>query len=232
MTRAALLFDVDGTLADTLGAGKAALSAAMDEVYGETGPVETYDFHGRTDPEIVRGLLRSAGWPDADIQLGLEDLWPDYLERLRGELEARAGRARPLAGVPALLARLALDERFACGLVTGNLEEGARLKLAAIGCAEPFSFGAFGSDAEERDVLPAVALARAARRFGRPFAARDAVVIGDTPADIRCGRAAGARVLAVATGRHGADELAAHRPDAVFADLSDADRVLEFFLDE
>lgn len=231
MNRAALLFDVDGTLADTLGAGKAALAAAMTEVCGETGPVESYDFHGRTDPEIVRGLLRAAGWPDAEIDSTFERLWPTYLGRLRDELAARAGRARALEGVPGLLERLAGDERFACGLVTGNVEQGARLKLTAIGCAERFTFGAYGSDAEERDRLPAVALARAAERYGTPFAASRSVVIGDTPADIRCARAAGARVLAVATGRHRPEELAACKPDAVFADLGDADRVMEFLLD-
>ncbi|MGD8494704.1 MAG: HAD hydrolase-like protein [Gemmatimonadales bacterium] len=231
MNRAALLFDVDGTLADTLGAGKAALAAAMTEVCGETGPVEHYDFHGRTDPEIVRGLLRAAGWPDAEIDPTFAELWPAYLGRLRDELAARAGRARALAGVPALLDRLAGDERFACGLVTGNVEQGARLKLTAIGCADRFTFGAYGSDAEERDLLPAVALARAAERYGTPFDAGRSVVIGDTPADIRCARAAGTRVLAVATGRHRAEELAACGPDAVFADLGDADRVVEFLLD-
>ena len=231
MSRAALLFDVDGTLADTLGAGKAALSAAMTEVCGETGPVDDFDFHGRTDPEIVRGLLRSAGWADDDVDGTLPALWPAYLARLQTELDARAGRSRALDGVPVLLARVAADDRFACGLVTGNLEAGARLKLTAIGCAEWFGFGGYGSDAEERDLLPAVALARAAERFGSPFAPERSVVIGDTPADIRCARAAGARVLAVATGRHGADELAAHQPDAVFENLGDADRVLEFFLD-
>lgn len=226
----ALLFDVDGTLADTLGAGKAALARAMSEVYGEAGPVDEFDFHGRTDPEIVRGLLRAAGRPDPEIDGGFEELWPRYLERLRAELDRRAGRALPHTGVLDLLDRLAGDGRFACGLVTGNIEEGARLKLGAVGCGGRFDFGAYGSDAEERDRLPAVALARARRRFGRAFEARRAIVIGDTPADIRCARAAGARVLAVATGRHTSAELAAHRPDLVLEDLADARRVLEFFL--
>ncbi|MFW6039597.1 MAG: HAD family hydrolase [Gemmatimonadota bacterium] len=228
---AALLFDVDGTLADTLGAGRAALASAMTEVYGETGPVEIYDFHGRTDPEIVRGLLRAAGRSDADVDRGLGALWPRYLERLSAELAARNGRAVALAGVVSLLDRLAADDRFACGLVTGNLERGARLKLAAVGCAGRFDFGAYGSDAEERDALPAVALARAERRYGRAFDPRRSVVIGDTPADIRCARAAGTRVLAVATGRHSEWELAEHDPDAVFPDLADTRRVVEFFLD-
>lgn len=229
--RAALLFDVDGTLADTLGAGKAALAAAMSAVYGETGPVDAFDFHGRTDPEIVRGLLRAAGRSDGDVDGGFGELWPRYLARLSAELAERDGRVAALTGVLALLDRLADDDRFACGLVTGNLEQGARLKLAAVGCADRFGFGAYGSDAEERDALPAVALARAERRYGRPFEPARAVVIGDTPADIRCARAAGTRVLAVATGRHSERELADHRPDAVFADLSETERVVEFFLD-
>jgi phosphoglycolate phosphatase-like HAD superfamily hydrolase len=228
---AALLFDVDGTLADTLGAGKAALAAAMSAVYGETGPVDGFDFHGRTDPEIVRSLLRAAGRPDADIDDGLGELWPRYLERLNAELDALNGRVVALAGVLTLLDRLADDVRFACGLVTGNLEEGARLKLAAIGCAGRFDFGGYGSDAEERDALPGVALARAERRYGRTFDPHRSVVIGDTPADIRCARATGTRVLAVATGRHSERELADHHPDAVFPDLSDTERVVEFFLD-
>ncbi|TFG64163.1 MAG: hydrolase, partial [Gemmatimonadales bacterium] len=115
--------------------------------------------------------------------------------------------------------------------VTGNLEEGARLKLTAAGCANRFAFGGFGSDAELREDLPPVALARAAAQFGRAFPAKEAVVIGDTPQDIRCARATGARVLAVATGRHSLVELSAHKPDAVMPDLSDIDQVMEFFLD-
>ncbi|MGI9038729.1 MAG: HAD family hydrolase [Gemmatimonadota bacterium] len=231
MNRVALLFDFDGTLADTLGAGKAALSAAMSEVYDETGPVDDFDFHGRTDPEIVRGLLRHSGRSDRDIDDGFAALWPAYLRRLASELESLAGRATTLGGVRRLLARLAGDDRFACGLVTGNLKEGARLKLAAVGCDGHFGFGAYGSDAEARDELPPVALSRAAERFGREFRAREAVVIGDTPADIRCARASGVRVLAVATGRHSVAELEAHRPDAVLEDLTDADRVVAFFLE-
>lgn len=227
----ALLFDLDGTLADTAGAGKAALGPAMLEVYGETGPIDSFNFHGRTDPEIVRGLLTAAGQSDAEVDSGLDDLWPVYLSRLADELKLLTDEAVPLNGVPELLDVLAADDRFACGLVTGNLEEGARLKLAAVGCTDRFSFGGYGSDAEERDALPPVALARAAERFGRPFDPSAAVVIGDTPADIRCGRASGSRVLAVATGRHSEADLAAYHPDAVMADLSDPGRVMEFLVD-
>jgi len=228
----ALLFDIDGTLTDTAGAGKAALGPAMIDVYGETGPIETFDFHGRTDPEIVRGLLTAVGWEDSAMDAGLPALWPIYLSRLADALDEIGNRARPLAGVLDLLDRLATDTRFACGLVTGNLEEGARLKLQAAGCAGRFEFGGFGSDAEHRADLPPVALARASARFGRTFGADEAVVIGDTPADIECARASGARVLAVATGRHSVSELAAHAPDAVIPDLTEADQVMEFLLND
>lgn len=229
--RIALLFDVDGTLADTMGAGKAALTDAMTAVYGETGPVDSFQFHGRTDPEIVRGLLSAVGWADEAIVRGFGDLWPQYLERLGRELDRLDGRATPLPGVSELLARIALDGRFACGLVTGNLEDGARLKLAAAGIEERFTFGGYGSDAEARDELPGVALGRAADVHGLRFDPARAIVIGDTPADIRCARAGGTRVLAVATGRHSAAELASCGPDAVLPDLVDTERTLEFFLD-
>lgn len=225
---AALLFDIDGTLTDSAGAGKAALGPAMLEVFGETGPIQTLDFHGKTDPEIVRGLLTAAGWKDADVDDGLENLWPVYLERLAHALDELGDRAMPLAGVVELLDRLAPDERFVCGLVTGNLEEGARLKLTAAGCADRFAFGGFGSDAELRADLPPLALARAAIQFGRTFPAQEAVVIGDTPQDIMCARASGARVLAVATGRHSMAELSAHQPDTVMPDLTNSDQVMEF----
>jgi len=226
---AALLFDVDGTLTDSAGAGKAALGPAMLEVYGETGPIQTFDFHGKTDPEIVRGLLTAAGRTDLEVDAGLELLWPLYLERLTSALNELGDRATPLAGVLQLLDQLAGDERFACGLVTGNLEEGARLKLTAAGCADRFAFGGFGSDAELRAALPPVALARAGEQFGRTFRAHEAVVIGDTPQDIHCARANGARVLAVATGRHTINELSALEPDSVLPDLTDTRLVMDFF---
>ena len=227
----ALLFDVDGTLADTMGAGKAALTHALIEVYGEPGPVDSYHFHGRTDPEIVRGLLTAAGRDNVTIDRGFRELWPLYLQRLEIELAGLNGRATPLPGVARLLKRVMADDRFACGLVTGNLEIGARLKLAAVGIDDRFAFGGYGSDAEARDELPGVALRRAETVYGRRFDPACAVVIGDTPADIRCARSGGARVLAVATGRHSSSELASCGPDEVLPDLTDTTRALEFFLD-
>lgn len=219
--RRLVLFDVDGTLVDVGGAGRAALRRAMVRVFGDAGPIDTAEFHGRTDPSIVRGLLQALGKEDAWIDARMPTLWGPYLECLAEELAARNGRARPCAGVPALLERLAGDEGVTLGLVTGNLEEGARRKLAAAGVSAPFAVGGYGSDAERREELPPVALRRAAER-GLVFEEREVWVVGDTPEDVRCGRASGLRTLGVATGRHDVATLREHGADAVFLDFSDA----------
>ncbi len=223
----ALLFDIDGTLVDTLGAGRAALTEAMVRVYGETGPIERFDFHGRTDPSIVRELLRATGRTDPWIEARFPTLWRTYYAALDRELADRNGRVTLFAGVADLLSRLADDRRFLVGLVTGNMEQGAWRKLRAGGIEEAFGFGAFGSDSERRADLPPIALGRASDAYLTPLRLDEAVVIGDTPEDIRCARANGARVLAVATGRHGPAELRALRPDAVLEDLSDTEAVME-----
>ena len=227
-----LLFDIDGTLVNTLGAGKAALEAALLQVYGEAGPIDGFDFHGQTDPAIVRGLLRQAGWADDRIEDGFPAVWAAYGSELDRELASRGDRVHTYPGVDELLADLEGDRRFAAGLVTGNLEAGARRKLAATGLGECFRFGAFGSDSERREDLPPIARERATVEYGREFRMDDAVVVGDTPDDIRCARANGARVLAVATGRHSTAELQEHAPDAVLEDLVDTSAVVRMLADE
>lgn len=227
-----VLFDIDGTLVNSLGAGKAALELAMLAVYGETGPIASFDFHGRTDPAIVRGLLRAVDWMDEEIEAGFEATWDSYLAALDRELAERDGQVRLLPGVSELLEAVEGDERFAPGLVTGNMEGGARRKLGAAGLDGRFGFGAYGSDSEWREDLPPLARERAQRRHGRLFNMETAVVVGDTPEDIRCARANGARALAVSTGRHSVEELRAHGPDAVFENLSDTSRVVRMLADE
>ena len=227
-----LLFDIDGTLVDTMGAGRAALGTALAEVYGETGPIDSFDFHGKTDPAIVRGLLSEAGWSDDRIEAGFPAVWASYCSALELELSARDGRVRTYPGVDRLLDRLDGDERFAAGLVTGNLEEGARRKLTAAHLGDRFRFGAFGSDSERRDDLPPIARERAVAEYRREFDMSEAIVVGDTPDDIQCARANGARVLAVATGRHTPSELQRHAPDAVLEDLADTRAVMRMLADE
>lgn len=221
-----LLFDVDGTLVDAAGAGRAALRASMTRVYGESGPIDAFDFRGRTDPGIVRGLLGAAGLGDGEIEAGLAELWEVYPSELEAALEARSGAVRPQPGVSTLLGRLSRDPRFVLALVTGNVREGARRKLAACGLDGFFRTGGFGCDSARREELPPLAVRRCGRRLGRRFGAEDVWVIGDTPEDVRCGRHCGHRTLAVTTGGFSADELRRHGADRVVPTLERCDELV------
>jgi phosphoglycolate phosphatase len=224
--RKLVLFDIDGTLLNTQGAGARAFRRAMLEVYGETGPIDTYEFHGRTDPQIARELLRMAGFDDARIDPHLSALWDAYLRELEIELAAPANGVGVLAGVTPLLDALHHTGHHLVALLTGNIEQGARLKLGSAGLWGRFDLGAYGSDHERRDRLPAVAVRRARERSGIHFRGRDVVIIGDTPFDVSCGRSLGVWAVAVATGKHTVQELADVGADVVLPDLSDTERAL------
>ncbi len=226
-----VLFDIDGTLLTARDAPRRALERALAEVYGTTGPVANHPFDGKTDPQIVRELLSLEGLHPRTIEAGLPMLWTAYLSELRRELSQPGHETTVLPGVRELLVALeSRDGEIVLGLLTGNIEEGAVLKLASAGIATRFRVGAFGSDCELRDNLPAIAVTRAHSLTGRVFHGREIVVIGDTPHDVTCGRALGVQALAVATGRHDADALRAAGPHAVFPDLSDTEAVLELVL--
>jgi phosphoglycolate phosphatase-like HAD superfamily hydrolase len=223
--RRLVLFDIDGTLLNAGGAGARALRDALVEIFGETGPIGAYSMAGRTDPQIVRELMTAVGMTVDEIQPRLEPLWEVYLRNLRGEV-ARS-RIEPLPGVPALLDRVeAGGEPVLLGLLTGNVAKGARMKVDAAGLAfDRFRVGAYGSDHWERRELPAVAMERARELTGVDYQGKEVVIIGDTPFDIACGEHLGVRTIAVATGGHPAEELAACNPDYLFGDLSDVDAV-------
>ena len=225
MTRL-VLFDIDGTLVSTHGAGSRAVRRALLEIYGETGPIDSYDFHGRTDPQIVRELLRMAGLDDAAIDTRIDNLWAVYLEGLEHELSKPDANAHPLPGVIPLLDALHETRNDLVALLTGNIEEGARLKLSAVDLWDRFDFGAYGSDHERRDRLPAVARTRAREQSGLQFDGRNIVIIGDTPFDVTCGRSLGVWTVAVATGKHSVAELEEAGADVAFEDLSDTDAVV------
>lgn len=221
-----VLFDIDGTLVNTHGAGSRSFRRAMIEVYGETGPIDEYDFHGRTDPQIARELLRMAGFADERIDPSLPRLWETYLRELEVELARPDADTRVLPGVHTALDELHGDRRYVVALLTGNIEPGARLKLGVVDLWRHFDFGAFGSDHERRDRLPPVAVDRARERTGLHFRGRDIVIIGDTPFDVTCGQELGVWAVAVATGKHSTAELEAAGADVVLEDLSDTDALL------
>lgn len=218
-----LLFDIDGTLVSG-GPAKSAFGDALSTVFGTPGPISNHDFAGKTDPQIARELLEAAGVPGRVIDAGLPQLWRCYLAELARLVPSRP--PQPLPGVRRLVQALAARDDVALGLVTGNLEGGARLKLASVGLWEHFPVGAFGSDHAARSRLPDVACRRASAHWGRPFEGADAVVIGDTPRDVACGKAVGATTVAVATGRFAMDRLRAAGPDRLLPGFGDVDRAV------
>jgi len=223
-----VLFDIDCTLIDAHGAGGRAIFRALQSVYGVTGELDGYTFHGRTDPAIITDLATRWGASADEVAARFDECLQTYLGMLVTELAD--GRVDVLPGVGRLLEALAAEPRVVLGLLTGNVDRGAALKLAPTGLGHLFTVGAYGSDSGLRTELPAFAVRRAQELTGRRFAGKQVVVIGDAPADIECGAALGVRAIAVATGRHSAEELAGYGPDHVFEDLSDWRRVLAAIL--
>jgi phosphoglycolate phosphatase len=230
-----VLFDIDGTLLWTDGAGRRAIGRALLDEIGTTGPIERYRFDGKTDPQIVRELLSLAGHPAAEAVERVAAVCRRYLEVLEEELARPTQRTRVLAGVRELLGALEEHEaqgRALVGLLTGNLEGGAALKLKSAGLdPRRFVVGAYGSDAAHRPALPAIAARRAAERTGQEIPGRDVVIIGDTPDDVACGEPIGARAVAVATGFYDVATLRAAGAARVFADLRDTATVLDAILE-
>jgi phosphoglycolate phosphatase len=230
--RKLVLFDIDGTILWTDGAGRRAVFQALEEHFGKSGPGE-HRFDGKTDPQIVRELMRHAGVSDDDIDARLDEVLDRYVALLHAELHGVDHRDHVYPGVRELLDELEARDDVVLGLLTGNVHPGAHAKLAAVGIdPERFRVGAFGSDHHDRPELPEIARRRAERVLGHPVSGRDVVVIGDTPADVTCGTSIGARAIGVATGSYSVDELRACSAAAVFSDLSDTDAVVRAILAE
>ncbi|MEN9508513.1 MAG: hypothetical protein RLZZ621_1076 [Gemmatimonadota bacterium] len=225
-----VLFDIDGTLLRTDGAGRRSMEAALLTVFGSKGD-PTYRYDGKTDRQIAREQMRAAGVDDAVISARMDDLLASYVGRLADELTSNPAQAELCPGITPLLERLRAHERVVLGLLTGNIERGARHKLQAVQIPfEQFRANAFGCDAEDRPALPSVARQRASALLNTEVRGDQLVIIGDTPADIHCGRSLGVRAIGVATGRYDVDELSRHDPAAVFASLADTDAVVDALL--
>jgi phosphoglycolate phosphatase len=225
-----VLFDIDGTLLWTDGAGRRAVYLALEEVFGAAAP-DGHEFDGKTDPQIVRELMSLAGTSAGVIDERLPHALERYVQELRRELGDDDHGDKVYPGIRVLLDRLEARDDVMLGLLTGNVREGAAAKLAAVGIdATRFRVGAFGSDHASRPELPAIARARAEVLVGSPISGQDVVIIGDTPADMSCGRGIGARAIGVATGRYTVDQLEAGNAGIVFADLSDTDAVIDAIL--
>lgn len=221
-----VLFDIDGTL---ISAGRVARDAILRSLkesfdWASTSDHEDrgrFDFSGKTDPQIVRELVLEHVGRDR-FERGLTRALEIYLAELERQL--LPGTVVPKPGIAALLERLAADPRVTLGLLTGNLERGARLKLAPPDFNRYFPFGAYGSDSSDRYELPPIAVERAFETTGRRFAGKSVVIVGDSIHDVACGRALGVRAVAVATGITSPERLAAEKPDALFESFAETDR--------
>lgn len=227
--RCLILFDIDGTLVRG-GPARGAFRKALLDVFGTAGEIDGHDFSGKTDPQIARELLQGAGVKNEEIDGKFPALWAAYLAILEKVLPEEPMTVLP--GVRSLLEDLQDREEVILGLLTGNILEGARLKLESAGLSGFFSdVGGYGSDSEVREDLPAVARKRATEALGVEFPPRSVVVVGDTPRDVACGRHGGTRTVAVATGWHTADTLAGEGADQVLEDFTDLDASVRALLE-
>jgi phosphoglycolate phosphatase-like HAD superfamily hydrolase len=225
-----VLFDIDGTILLTSGAGRRAMMRAIGEEVELTEGSSRIRFDGKTDPQIVTELLAAAGQPVPSPER-IAAICNRYVELLSEELTRPTTRTTVMPGVHPLLDRLEAEDGVVLGLLTGNIAGGASLKLQSAGI-EPMRFrvGAFGSDSSRRPELPPIAVERATRYFGRGLSGSEVVIIGDTPADVACGECINARTVAVATGGYTVSDLQACGPYAVFEDLTDTEGVLSSIL--
>ena len=223
-----LLFDIDGTLirAARRPEYRGLMNDMLMDLFGTCGRIAEVDFAGRTDLSIYREALECEGVTMETIHEKLP-LIEARMVQILDELAATGEVFRLCPGVRELLEALEGNEKLIPSLLTGNVEKLAEAKLRTVGISHFFQRrGAFGSDAENRDHLPAIAAGRMRAHFGEEVQAENFIVIGDTPRDISCARYFGARVLAVATGVHTVEQLQEHAPDAVRDDLSDTEAVL------
>jgi phosphoglycolate phosphatase-like HAD superfamily hydrolase len=229
MSMKLILFDIDGTLIWPNGAGRAAMNRALIEVFGTSGPATSMSMAGKIDWQIITELLIAAGFDRRLIEARRTACFEAITRHMAQTTRER--QPRVCLGVPELLVRLATHPKATLGLLTGNLATTAPIKLRAANIDPAlFRVGAYGSDATNRSQLVSVAIARAEALTGRKFLGKKVVIVGDTPADVTCGRHLGVTAVAVATGPYSLDNLSAAGADHVFADLTDTDMVMQAIL--
>jgi phosphoglycolate phosphatase-like HAD superfamily hydrolase len=224
-----VLFDIDGTLMSTGAAGSDAMRHVFTELCGIPDGFAGIEMSGKTDAAILREALIKHQLDEAVVPV---DVFHErYIPRLRLTLQEPHRPRRLMPGIPHLLEALAGQPDLVLGLLTGNFERGAQLKLESFGIWHYFQLGAYGSDHHDRNCLVPIALQRVQNILGHTIAAQQTFVIGDTPRDIACAHVHGACAIAVATGNYAVDELHRHQPEHCFEDLGDVPTVVRIFQD-
>lgn len=214
--RSICLFDIDGTLLRTGGAGQRAMELALTDVFGIPHPCEDIPAAGRTDRAITHDLFTHHELvPDSAQWEQFQSVYFRHLTSTLGQLEGSI-----LPGILTLLNHIASRPDVSMGLLTGNFREAARIKLQHHAIDQHFAYGGYGDHHHDRDDVARVAFAEACRHLGRDIDPKAVCVIGDTPSDVKCARAIGARAIAVATGMFTADELKQTQPDELYEDFS------------
>lgn len=217
-----LLFDIDGTLVNTAGAGTDALKLIIVKRWGQKDDLSDIEIAGKTDANIVADILRKYDVdPTPDNVATFLNEYVEHLARLLPQLHGHV-----LPGISEILSRMKLNPNRVLALLTGNIERGAKLKLQHYGLWDYFAFGAFADDHHDRNQLGSFARRRAQEKHGHDFDVARIDVIGDTAHDIACGKVFGARTIAVATGSWSREDLSRHEPDFLFDDLSDVNEVV------
>lgn len=217
-----ILFDIDGTLIDSGGSGLRALNHAFREMFSVSEAFTGISMAGKTDPQIIDEGLRLHGIESSNGVV--PEVIDRYLMYLEEDIDPMKGRV--MAGIREALDRLASDQDFLLGLLTGNIERGAKIKLGAYDLSQYFSIGAFGDDDADRKRLLPVAVKKLWEQRAISLDYRDCIVIGDTPRDIECSRPYGAYAIAVATGPYSYASLTEAGADIVFEDLSDTQKLM------
>ncbi|MHC5007599.1 MAG: HAD family hydrolase, partial [Planctomycetota bacterium] len=223
-----VLFDIDGTLLLSQGAGTGSMLTAARELFGDRVTLDGVEIAGCIDPLIWNEVARVNGLPDAAAN---HDRFRRTYHRHLTERLAAGHRVELLPGVRELLDGLGAIDGVTLGLLTGNYPETGRLKIQAAGL-DPnlFALAAWGSDGPSRSALPALAMTLYLQQVGRPVDPRDVVVVGDTPHDVDCARAHGCRCLAVATGNYAIDALAGCEPDLLVSDLTETEAIVDWIV--
>jgi phosphoglycolate phosphatase len=217
-----ILFDIDGTLIDSGGAGVRSLDLAFEKVFSVPDAFQDISMAGKTDTQIIKeGLLKHGISTNGNFDAIINA----YLWHLQVEIKNEGKRIKP--GVYDVLSKLSGLSWLGIGLLTGNIEKGARIKLEPFGLNGYFPSGAFGSDDEDRNRLLPIAVRRFEEIFDNKIDIEESIVIGDTPRDVECAHICGARCIAVATGPYSTDELIAAGADYVFEDLSNCAELIQ-----
>lgn len=217
-----LLFDIDGTLISAGGAGTRSLNKAFEEVMGIKEAFKNFEMAGKTDIQIVKEGLKLLGIEPS--QYLVEELIQSYIKFLQIEIHNNSKHLKP--GVRDFIELNLGNFGYPMGLLTGNIEKGARIKLEPFGLNPLFPFGAFGSDHEDRNQLLPLAINRFTEKFQKNIDFSQVIVIGDTPRDVACAKPYGAKVIAVATGPYSVDELKETEADIVVENLGQKEKLL------